>query len=96
MESNLPFLKESGGQLAIHGEQLWTRGKVGFHSSGAHPSFIPKPLHPNRKGKKKKMPPSSQRIPYEASATKRKDEEAILNPVTTNVFGELSPLFLIN
>lgn len=57
MESNLPFLKESGGQLAIHGEQLWTRGKVGFHSSGAHPSFIPKPLHPNRKGKKKKNAP---------------------------------------
>lgn len=51
---------------------------------------------PTGKERKKKMPPSSQRIPYEASATKRKDEEAILNPVTTNVFGELSPLFLIN
>lgn len=33
------------------------------------------------------MLPSSQYRPYKVSDAKRKDEEAILNPVTTNVFG---------
>lgn len=65
--------------------------KWNLTSLDLHSPFTSKPLRLHKN--KNKNAPIVTYIPYEVLATKIKDEEAILNAVTTNVFWELSPCF---